>query len=354
MRLVSLMLAAMMATSAMAQTVPPWLIPSPWSIGITVAQWLSKDSRKIFYVEVTAEGADLEQARQSAFRMAVERAVGTVVVSETEVRNLRIHRDEIITYASGYVDNYELVQTQTVDNRTQVQMKVWVSQAKLANRLLNESRAAGDIEGGRIAQQIESLQYERATGDRLLLTVLRDFPRRAFDVQVLPTRVTMDANRSPILHIFLDLSWNQRYLDSLATAIKSINQKQGCDRWFKPLHCDSVAVRIQAGGASAWMDDENAWHLFHREMVISRPQVQITVLDPGGRWLFRQCVGVNELDHEQYSPYHYVEIDAGRVLVREGMKKRLEIPIPVGTYPVSPRDMDRVEARVVRNSDCQS
>lgn len=354
MRLVSLMVAAMMATSAMAQTIPPWLIPSPWSIGITVAQWLSKDTKKIFYVEVIAEGADLEQARQSAFRMAVERAVGTVVASETEMQNMLIHRDEIITYASGYVDNYELVQTQTLANRTQVKMKVWVSHNKLANRLLNESRAAGQIEGGRIAQQIESLQYERATGDRLLLTVLQDYPQRAFDIQVLPTRVTMDANRSPMLHVFLDLSWNKKYLDSLATAVRSINQKQGCDRWFKPLECDRVETRIQAGGASAWMDDQNAWHLFDREMVQSRPQVQITVLDPGGRWLFKQCVGVNELDHMEYSPHHYVETGGGNVLVRDSMKKRLEIPIPVGTYPVPPKDMDRVEARVIRNKDCRS
>lgn len=354
MRLVALIVASMLATNAMAQAIASWLIPSPWSIGITLAQWLSKDSRKILYVEVTAEGADLEQARQSAFRMAVERAVGTVVVSETEVQNLRIRRDEIITYASGYVDNYELVQTQTLEGRTQVRMKVWVSHNKLADRLLNESRAAGQVEGGRISEQIRSLQYERATGDRLLLTVLRDYPQRAFDIQVLPTRVTMDANRSPILHVFLDLSWNQRYLDSLSTAVRRINQKQGCDRWLSPPHCDRALVRIQTGGASAWMDDESAWHLFHREMVISRPQVQITVIDPGGRWLFKQCVGVNELDHEQYSPYHYVEIDAGRVLVRSGMKKRLEIPIPVGTYPVQPKDMDRVEARVVRNSDCRS
>lgn len=354
MRIVALIVASMLATSAMAQTMPSWLIPSPWSIGITLAQWISKDTRKVFYVEVTAEGADLEQARQSAFRMAVERAVGTVVSSETEVQDMRIRRDEIITYASGYVDNYELVQTQTVDGRTQVRMKVWVASNKLANRLLNQSRADGAVEGGKISQQIESLQHERATGDRLLLSVLRDYPYRAFDVRVLPTQVIMDQNRNPVLQIITEVSWNKDYLASLATAVTSINQKQGCDRLFTPLHCDNVAVKIHAGGASAYMDDEVAWHLFHREMVISQPKFQVDIINTGRTMiLFRQCWGANELDQENYSSWRYVDVDAGRVRVNSGAKQRFITNLPISTIGAMPKDMDSVEVKIVRKSDCR-
>lgn len=353
--LAAAVMAAVFSSQALAQaSLIQMLKPSPWSIGITLIQWAMKDQEKVLYIEVTAEGSDLDDARRRAFRMAVERAVGTVISAETESRNSRLARDEIITYASGYVKDYQLVETNPLDDRVQVKMKIWVSPNKLANRLLNQSRADGAIEGGKIAQQIESLQYERATGDRLLLSVLHDYPYRAFDVRVLPTRVTMDQNRNPVLHVIIDLSWNQKYLDSMGTAIKAINQKQGCDSWLQPAHCQKSTVNIRVGDAQAWMDDETAWHLFLRETITTKPQVLLTFYDQGGRWLFKQCVGVNELDHVQYASRHYIEVDAGRVLVNDRMKKRIEIPIPIGTYPISTSGLDKVEAKVVRNNDCRA
>ena len=348
------LVAAVFCSQAVAQSSAAAILkPSPWTIGITLIKWAMQDREKVLYIEVTAEGSDLDDARRRAFRMAVERAVGTVISAETETQNSRLARDEIITYASGYVKDYQLVETNVLDDRTQVRMKIWVSPNKLANRLLNQSRADGAIEGGKIGQQIESLQYERATGDRLLLSVLRDYPARAFDVRVLPTRVTMDQNRNPVLHVSVNLSWNQLYLDSLGTAVRAINQKQGCDRWFKPLECDRATVHINTGKGQAWMDDQTAWHLFLRETITSKPQVLLTFFDQHGRWLFKQCVGVNELDHVEYAPRHYIEVDAGRVLVNDGLKKRLGISIPIGTYPISPSGLDRVDARVVRNADCR-
>lgn len=348
MRLIALVVSAVLATNAVAQTIPQWLMPSPWSIGITLAQWLSKDNgRKLFYVEVTAEGTDLEQARQSAFRMAVERAVGTVVVSETEVRNLRIRRDEIITYASGYVDDYELVQTQTLDNRTQVRMKVWVSHNKLANRLLNESRAAGQVEGGRISEQIRSLQHERQTGDQLLLTVLRDFPRRSFDVEMLPTRVTVDNQRTPWLAVRFNLKWNKDYIESLATAIRSINQRSNCGGWFQS-ECRAEVI-IGGGGAVAYMDDQVAWNLFLKEMIMSRPKLEVRILDTNGQMRFRQCYGVKELDQSDYSPWRFADIESGRVRVNHWRSTVVETNLPLVN---DARNLDRAEVRVVRGSEC--
>lgn len=347
MRSIAFVLLIALAPVTLAQSIPQWLIPSPWSVGITLAQWLSKENRKIFYVEVTAEGADLEQARQSAFRMAVERAVGTVVSAESESHNARLRRDEIITYASGYVDNYELVQSQTLNNRTQVRMKVWVSHNKLANRLLNESRSAGQVEGGRIAEQIRSLQHERQSGDQLLLSVLKDFPRRSFDVEMLPTRVTVDRDRTPWLAVRFNLKWNKDYVDSLATAIRSINQKNNCGGVFQG-DCRAETV-IGGGGAVAYMDDQVAWNLFLREMVMSRPKLEVRILDTSGQLRFRQCYGVRELDQSDYSPWRFVDVESGRVRVNHWRNTVVETNLPLVN---DPRNLDRAEVRVVRAQDC--
>ena len=348
MRIPVMIFCAIMGSSALAQNQAAMLLmPSPWTIGITLAQWLSKDSKKILYVEVTAEGADLEQARQSAFRMAVERAIGTVVASETESTNGRLGRDEIITYASGYVDDYQLVETNQVNGRTQVKMKVWVSHNKLANRLLNQSQTAGTIEGGKIAEQIRSVHHERTQGDRLIGTVLKDFPARSFDVVLRQTRVTMDPDRRPILHVEFDLAWNRHYIDSLAVAIKSINQRNDCGNWFGDCRATTI---IGGGGAVAGMDDSSAWHLMHGAMVISRPTILLRVLDTDNQVRFRQCVSVKELDHSDYAVWRYVDVEPGRIRVNHDRRKRITVPLDLSN--IDAKNLDKVDIKVVRNSSC--
>lgn len=60
-------------------------------------------------VTVTGFGADREEALRDAMRLAVERAVGTAIVSETLVQNAAIVQDEIYTKAQGVVQSYTIL-----------------------------------------------------------------------------------------------------------------------------------------------------------------------------------------------------------------------------------------------------
>jgi hypothetical protein len=341
--------ALILSTAALAQNqVVEFLRPSPWTIGIALSKWVFKDQKKIFYVEVTAQADNLESARESAFRMAVERAVGVVVSSEKEVQNYQLQRNEIITYASGYVEDYQLVQQQTVNNQTQVQMKVWVSYSALSNRLLNISRTAGTVEGDRISEQIRSVQQERASADRLLSTVLADYPRRAFNVTLEPTRVTMNSQRQGELQIPFVVSWNAHYIKSINEAVQLINQKANCKGWFS--RCVSNSTISIAGEGASFFDDTMAYDLMHREMVISRPQLQISIQDQSGKVQFRQCMSAPELDYTSYAPVHFVELGGYKAMINAGYSKRFTATIDLTTLPT--RMLDRVEVLIVRSRQC--
>ena len=41
---------------------------TPLSIALSVGQWLTKDTKKVYYVQVEATADNLEAARQEAFR----------------------------------------------------------------------------------------------------------------------------------------------------------------------------------------------------------------------------------------------------------------------------------------------
>jgi hypothetical protein len=343
----------MVLTSAQGVTIAD-VLRSPIGTGITVARWIYETaSEKVLYVEVVGEGTTVDQARQQGFRLAVEHAVGTVVASETEVRNDRVARDEIITYASGYVDRFEVVEQQQVGNRVLVNMKVWVRPSKIANRLLNRSATAGTVEGGRISTQIQTLQHERTSGDRLLKSVLADYPKRAFRIEMDKTQVIFDANRTGQLEVAFWLSWSPAYLDSVAEALSAINQRSDCGGLFG---CRNVASQIDVvrpgfgSTTQTWFNDKVADQMVRREMIQSQPAIRIAIMDMSGREQFKQCFYAKELDYRDHSAWYYVNQDHDRVAINGKAVKRFNTFIDLSRLP--PANLDQVKIDIVRGLNC--
>jgi hypothetical protein len=353
-RLLVAVSASVVLTSAQGVTIGDF-IGSPLSTGITVARWiyLASASEKVLYVEVIGEGATVEQARQHGFRLAVEHAVGTVVASETEVRNDRQARDEIITYASGYVDRFEVVEQQRVGNRVLVNMKVWVKPSKIANRLLNRSATAGTVEGGRISTQIQTLQHERTSGDRLLKSVLADYPKRAFVIEMDKTQVIFDANRTGQLEIAFYLTWSRAYLESIAEALAAINQRSDCGGLFGCRGVSSQIDVVRPGfGATTqtWFNDRVAERMVRKEMIESNPTIRMTILDTAGNEQFKQCFYAKELDHRDHSAWYYVNLDYNKVAINGQAVKRFNTYIDLSRLPTA--SLDQVKITIVRGPNC--
>ena len=345
----------MVLTSARADIVN-MLIPGPWTVGISLVRWITSDSEKVLYVEVVGEGASLNEARLQGYRLAVEHAVGTVVASETEVRNSRVARDEIITYAAGYIDRFEIVNQQQLENRIQLRMKIWVKPSHLANRLLNESKAAGRVDGGRISNQIQTLVHERKSGDRLLQSILTDYPRRAFKVELEKTRVIFDANRNGQLEVAFYLSWSPEYLDSLAEAITAINQRPDCGGFSFAHKCTSVTSEVSVSRrgfgstTTALFDDNIAEQLIRTEMIQSQPTIRMTILDSAGNEQFKQCLYAKELDHRDHSSLRYVNVDYNKVNINGGAIKRFNTFVDLSR--INSNKLDQINVSIVRGPGC--
>lgn len=353
-RLLAGLVLASALTTVQAQSIVPMLIPSPIGVALTVGQWImTRENRKVYYIEVQSQAATFDAARSEGFRLAVEHAVGSLIMSETQVKNNRIVRDEIITYASGYVDRFEIVDRTELGDRVQLKMKVWVAHSSLANRLLNQSRAAGQVEGERVDAQIQTFRQQRQAGDRVLTTVLSDYPKRAYNIVMQPTQVVVDRNRTPLLNITFDASWNRGYLDSLAEAIRIIGQRTGCKAWLNncaQAHTVQVVMPGYSSNTQSWFDDDVAWQIMHAQMVQSRPAFQVTIRNPAGQVQLRQCLYAPELDHSDYRNWYFVEVGPGTVTVNGGRSRRFNGLIDISNLPV--QQFDRVEIAVVRANQC--
>jgi hypothetical protein len=292
------------------------LVPTPFGVAVTVGQWLFFNNKKVYYIEVKGSGRTAEEARLNGFRLAVEQALGSVIASETELQNSIIKRDEIISYAAGFVERYEIVNTVSTGSGYEIGMQVWVQRTNLAERLLVKSQADGQIDGARAAIAVDTAQYSRAQGDLLLLSVLRDFPERSFDIKLEPTRVEMTAGRGTELVIPYELVWNKKYIDSYFSARKSVSS------------C----------GWNGCVMDTPTLNLLQDEIFGSFPNVQVTINSGAGTVQHRYCF-----------PLTKYSVNDDR-FINTAMPRKYTYTVPVSQQNLA--SMSQVEVRVVRAKNC--
>lgn len=312
------------------------LMPSPLGVVLMVGKWIwdANSRQEVYYIEVAGDGDTPQQARMNGFRLAVEQAIGTLISSETEVQNGRVIRDEIISYAAGFVDRFEIVSEQATARGMRVIMRVWVKKSALSDRLLNRTAAQGQIDGARASVQLQTLNQERATGDAILQQVLNDFPRRAFDIELRPTEIVRQ-NRSAMIEINFRMTWNRDYLRSLWTALDATSQ-----RTSRPVSIVTVNSGGWFGGfgGTAKFDDEVKLQLLANRMLLTLPTVLVTIKGPGRETLFASCYMYQELDNQEQgwvTRERFVSFHNSGAHVNGLMKLNGRIPIPVSTDVLS-------------------
>jgi hypothetical protein len=339
------------AQAQLGSAVGAAMMPNPIGIALTVGKWIydSSTRQQVYYIEVAGNGATTTEARNNGFRLAVESALGSLISSETVVQNGRIQRDEIISYAAGFVNQFETVETRSGPDGVTVVMRVWVKRSALADRLLNRSEQSGEVDGARATVQLQTLNQERATGDRLLQTVLNDFPRRAFDIIMEPTNINRQ-NRTAVLDIHFRLAWNQDYLRSLWTALDATSQRKG-----RPVATISVGSGgwFRGFGGSAQFDDGHKLELLLNKMVGSRPAVLVTVRGAHRETLFASCYLYQELDHMPdyvVNENRFVRYGSNFAQIIGGYQLRGRIQIPVN--PAVLGHATTVDMDVVTRNSC--
>lgn len=352
------------AQAQISPSVTAALVPSPLGIVLTVGHWIMQDRRQVYYIQVQAPGDTFEQARQNAFRLAVEQAVGTLILSETESRNARLHRDEIITYASGFVDRFEILKSEITPSGYKVTMDVWVGRSQIAQRLLNNSATTGAIDGNRLSTQVDTIRHERSQGDRVMAAVLSDFPRRAFDVSLARTQITLTDRRQLQLGIPVTIRWNQDYVRAFYEAAKAVGREpercvfsRECAENQAGLHYLWIKGRGAIVGWNGWVgfDDYARMQAIIARVTQHRPALQITIYDTAGHRRFESCQPFLLTNLESpasgHRPSNYMLIIQDRMIT---LDERYAIEgtrwVNFGSH--STENLDRIDARVVDQADC--
>jgi hypothetical protein len=179
-------------------------------------------------IRATGIGLTVEEAKENAFRQAIENRVGVLVLAEREIQSYRVLRNEILSYSAGYVDDYTIVSQEQVGKKWAVTADVWVSSSKLTSRIISSDAANGKIDGKRVSDSLNSFVKQKKKEEMLVSKILAGFPENALLVRLKDTELKFDEDRNARVKINFETSWNQGYLDSLQEILalfNAVNQK---------------------------------------------------------------------------------------------------------------------------------
>lgn len=253
-------------------------------------------------ITVTGIGDDFIQARNDAFRQAIDTKIGVLMVSQKEFKNDQVVLKEILLHSSGYIDKYKILENRKFHNRVEVTMQVTVSDSKIANRLRSPSTNTLIIDGERHAIQRESFLNQVQTGDRLLQSLLNDFPVRAFYLNTPFKPVySLDNYGNDKITISYHMGWKYEYLRALHEILDELNDGP---KGYLPNLSNGPRTEIQLRGhmfGSAFTKQQ--WYTFSNPRRIDmiknvfenkRPALRVQFFDNNNNLLSDKCYDVDK------------------------------------------------------------
>lgn len=173
------------------------------------------------YLRTTGTGNTYEEAKNNAFKEAIEYQLGVVIASERETHNNQT-KEEILAYSSGYVDEYKVISQQNLAGKVQVVVDVKLSTLRLSDRILSSGKDSKNIDGQKHHSQYASFLENKQNGDQILGSILNDYPRRAYNIKQSDYVLKMDTYRNLTLIVPYEMRWNEHYIASLTDALNLV------------------------------------------------------------------------------------------------------------------------------------
>lgn len=338
----SLVFAICVLVTSVANALPSWVVPSPLGVVLTVGEWIySQEARDdVFYIRVQGQGASEDQARAQGFYLAINEAIGSLLVSETQLLNQELIKHEIVNYSSGYVHNFEYVNVYRGVDTTVILMDVWVAKSQIANRLTLPNSSDGSIDGQRLSEASKSIKQEQNTGDKVLQNILNDFPSRAFNITIENIEWENHSRRD-----FLSLQFTTRWHDEYLVALKEAVSIMG-DSIIPVIGnhdvTDSPGLSIRGVGGcwiqcwDGWVLEHHRANLIQRGIVGKHPRLLVQLIDAHNQSVYTECyafpvsrlykvVGENTKIYANYAEKQHLQIEVSGLQIEKLDKVNLKI-----------------------------
>ena len=303
-------------------------------------------------LQVSGEGYTFEEAKQNAFRTAIEFAAGSVVTSERESNNYKLVKDEILVYSAGYITDYKIVNTIKSGNHVRVILDVQVSSNKLSDRILGVGKEPKNFDANKHHNQYQTYLQGKNNADRLLNQVLNDYPKKAFTVTQGVHQFKVDTYRNGVIEIPLEFKWNYNFIASFNEVLKVL--EDGSNGLLTP---SPGNVTVMAKDPKDWILGNKNQYKFNDMVITStirdkmqrnKPNILLSIKDINNNTTFKQCYVPDSVVGKKPAFY-----DLGTTLVVYGnqTEKNL-IELQLTNMEEAIKHIHNIELSIVDDSNC--
>ena len=296
-------------------------------------------------VRTIGVGATEDAARRHAFQRAIESKVGTLILSETVVRNNNLVKDEVFDFSSGYVNKFKVLSVEQRGGQYIVEADVWVSDSKLKNRIITKNRSDSSVDGLVLNERIVSYQQTKQQGDRLVAKAVEYYPYRSFDVQLRNSDFKLDSNRQPYFVAQVSVTWSEGFIKALQEAL---SRTQDADK-------DNASSTVMIANApnddnffrpnarrNYYFNDRNALQTL-KTTFERRAPVLVVSFNQSGKNIHSACIN---LPTDRY----YAQARIDDIRVKTFQKDLISVTVPL--YNVDVQSVTDVKLSVIGKDQC--
>ena len=261
--------------------IPAILMPTPASVVLQIGSWIwSASGSGVRTVTVQAHANSAAEALNVAQRMAIEQAVGTVVVAAAHAESNRMVSDAVWTYSGARIERYDVLE----QTATSITIRAEVRAMRMHTIPVRTSSAEAFV------TPANTQQIAWNSGDAVVRQFLTSYPQNSFTVTTQPPEWIQTSQREQELRVRFQVTWSGEWLQAwreLAVAT----------------HTDMRQL------------DRARQNVILNQVLDTRPQVQITVLNAGGQVVYQACRAYSELDPQQVEQHGqpFVTWSQGRI-----------------------------------------
>lgn len=169
----------------------------------------------IVTVQVTGEGATRSEARLDAIRQAMQYATEQLVIAERLIESDQVLIDRVYSTMNGFVENFHIVNENSVDSRYQMLADVSVSRKRIV-KFVQTSPGFVEVDGMSIFAEKQRQEEQLAVQGEMLASMFRRFPEDALQVDV-----KFDVVRDQA-QLNFNITWDNAFISGVENFIKEI------------------------------------------------------------------------------------------------------------------------------------
>ena len=174
---------------------------------------------------VTGVGNTCDEAKNNAFRVAVEQSFGTAVMAERQSKNDVLTRDEIVSHSSGFIDEYKILNTTQNSSGCTIKMTATVSPSMVNKYIFNDASDSNPANGDKVNTKVNTFLDAKNRSDAILDGLFIDYVKRAYTVKQESVKYETDSYRNTSMIVTYEVSMNSDFLKAMDYTLAKLEDK---------------------------------------------------------------------------------------------------------------------------------